>query len=338
MAIFFIEGFDHLSAAQLSRKWSVAQNGTVNTGRFGGQCFKTTGANDYVEKVAPSASQGWRLGFAFRLDTHNTSATVPFVALMDGGSAQVELCVDTGRRLQVTRNGTAVGSPSTGTINFGQWYYIEWFVVISNGLTADQCNVYVDGTQYLALGSGDTQNTANATADRFRLQNFTGFHGVSFDDVFASLESSTLPTLIGDTRVVTLSPSGNGNSSQFVGSDGNSTDNYLLVDETGSIDDADYVQSSNVGDKDTYAMGNLTVTATAIHAVQLSLGATKDDAGARTARGLVRISGTDYESSDLTVSSSNTVLTPIWLTSPATSSAWTQSEVDGMEAGVKVQA
>jgi hypothetical protein len=140
-------------------------------------------------------------------------------------------------------------------------------------------------------------------------------------------------------RVVTLYPNGNGNYSQFVGSDGNSTNNFQLVDEAQANDNTDYVERDVVGDKDSYAFENLPSTPDAIKGVQICTIANKQDAGSRTGRMFFRISGTDYESADFTpAEASYTAFTHLADVSPATSSAWTESEVNGMEAGIKVQA
>ena len=57
-----------------------------------------------------------------------------------------------------------------------------------------------------------------------------------YDDLYIC-DGTTVPgepvnDFLGDVRVDTLYPNGNGNSSQWVGQDANSTDNYLNVDDT----------------------------------------------------------------------------------------------------------
>ena len=82
-----------------------------------------------------------------------------------------------------------------------------------------------------------------------------------FDDVY--LMAGTGDEFLGDCTVATLLPTGNGFVNQFVGSDGNSTDNYLLVDEQ-PPSSTDYVGSATTGQQDLYTLTNLTGSGTVL--------------------------------------------------------------------------
>lgn len=332
--IVYIDGFDHLSAAQSLRRWGVAYAGAV-AGRFGGQAAQLTNANA-CEKAFAAGRQAYRVGFAVRLTA--VAGALRVMRLRDGVTEQVDLGFTAARQLSVTRNGTVLGS-STQSLVLNQWYHVEWYVVIADSISAGQCRVRLDESEVINLAATtDTKNGTSTSADRLVMTG-AGSSAVEIDDlVVTQMDNTTTPAWLGDHRVITGYPSGNGNYSQFDGSDGNSTDNYLLVDEQSTINDADYVESDVSGERDSYAMGDLGVTPTAVSAVQITASAQKGDAGARTGKLFFRLSGTDYDSpSAFTPSASQGCHHYLAALSPATSSAWTAAEVNGMECGVKVE-
>jgi hypothetical protein len=133
-----------------------------------------------------------------------------------------------------------------------------------------------------------------------------------------------------------LFPNGNGASSQWVGSDGNSTDNYLLVDEAAPNDDTDYVTSATVGDKDTYAYSNLTPGSGSVYAVQIAAWARKTDVAERKIATIARTTS-EQDSADRTLATTYTYYLDVRNTRPG-GGAWSISDVNGAEFGVKVTA
>jgi hypothetical protein len=206
----------------------------------------------------------------------------------------------------------------------------------STGVVVVKVNEVTD----IKLSSQDTRNGGNASVNRIRPQTVGWQSGTAlyFDDlVVITTSGGTATDFIGDVRVESIFPNGNGNSSQLVGSDGNSTDNYLLVDETAPNDDTDYVESSTVGDKDTYAYSNVTPTTGTVHGVQLLPYAKKTDAGTRSIVSVARHSGTEEDSSAKTLNSTYAYLPDVRETKPG-GGAWSISDVNAAEFGVKVNA
>jgi hypothetical protein len=143
----------------------------------------------------------------------------------------------------------------------------------------------------------------------------------------------------GDCRVEAIFPNGNGNSSVLVGSDGNSTDNYLLVDENPPNSDTDYVESSTVGDKDTYNYGSITSAFGVVHGVQICPFVKKTDAGVRSIANVARSSGTEADSASQALAATYGYLPTIKEDDPSTpGSRWTVAGVNAAEFGVKVTA
>lgn len=337
MALVWFDGFDHLASNQMTRKYNTFGGNVVSgsSTRFNyGQAISMTGAVQEFVKVTSAASQAWRIGFAFQITAFGSAPNL--IYLRDSATNQCAVSIQNLRLVGTGAGGTTLAT-STRSLQLNAWYHFEWYVVVENSLSSGHFIVKINGEEWLNISSGDTQATANASADRFGSISASSTT-ILMDDLFVFHEAVTSsPTFDGDMRVMTLTPSGNGNYSQFDGSDGNSTDNYLLVDETTPNDDTDYVESDVVSEKDSYAMGNLSVTPAAIKGVQISATIKKGDSGSRTGKTFFRISGTDYESSAFAPGTSYNTQVYMAENSPATATAWTESEVNALEAGVKVE-
>jgi len=215
------------------------------------------------------------------------------------------------------------------------FHYIEIKVKIDN--TTGTIDCHLDGVSEISGTGLDTQNTGNATANQVRLGVGAGATwDCAYDDYYIA-DGTGGQTFLGDVRVEALFPNGNGNSSQFVGSDSNSTDNYLLVDETTPNGDTDYVESSTVGNKDTYTYTDLTPGSGTVYAVQPIPYARKSDAGTRSIVSVARLSGTEADSSAETLSTTYQYLPDIRETKPGGGS-WTVADVNNSEFGPKVNA
>jgi hypothetical protein len=162
--------------------------------------------------------------------------------------------------------------------------------------------------------------------------------GIYFDDLYVANEQGSVNNdFIGECRVRCLLPNGNGNSSQLVGSDGNSVNNYQLVDEA-TPDTTDYVFSSTVGDKDTYTFTDLPDTSGTVAGVQVSALGLKTDVGARTLAVVTRHASSEHDSIDLGLPT----VTPAYVyevqdTNPVAGGAWLRTDVNAAEFGVKVR-
>jgi hypothetical protein len=336
MALIFMDGFDWTdTVADFPTKWD---NGdcSIASGRFGSGAQFTNRSNN-LDKSGLTAHATWIFGFAAqRPGTHYLP-----VILFDGtpsGTAQVSLLLHTDGTVQVCQGnaGTALGTsgvviPATG------FAFVEWKVTIGN---SGSYEVRVNDVNILS-GSGDTQQSSNASAASFRFGQNGSSSSASFifDDLYVCDGSGSAPAndFLGDCKVETIMPSGNGNSSQFDGSDGNQTDNYLLVDETDPDDDTTYVESADVGDKDTYAYGNLATGAGTVYGINIQPRFRKTDAGTRSIVTVARHSGSEVDSSAFTATTTYAQAVDIRETKPG-GGAWSISDINGAEFGVKVYA
>jgi hypothetical protein len=149
---------------------------------------------------------------------------------------------------------------------------------------------------------------------------------------------SVLNDLIGDVRIETIYPDGDGTTTDFTPT-GAGTTNADRVDDgdTGPDDDTTYVESSTVGHIDLYTMENLSTAAiSTVHAVQAVNFSKKDDAGTRTVRNLVRTGTTTDNGPSGGLNEAYNYFTNILEEDPDTATTWTESGVNGVEVGHEV--
>lgn len=349
MALLFVDSFDHYSTAQLAAKgWTVA-GGTVTVA---GAAARTGVAGLLFVGTTPSVKRGIAVA-----DEHATlivghsvviaslsSATNICAFLSDSGATtHVTIEVTATGAIQARRGtaaGTILGTGSAGAVAAGASVFVESLVTLSD--TVGVVTVRVNGVAALSVTAADTKNAGTKTVlDSVllgRSSTNTGAGDTSIDDFYLCNAAGSAPsnTFLGDVRVRALLPTGNGNSSQLLGSDADSTDNYLLVDEV-PADTADYVGSATDDQKDTYQMANLVELTGTVFGVQGVAQVLKTDAGARSAALVTRSGGSDFDSADLAVGTSATFVSAVREADPATAAAWTIAGVNAAEAGVKVR-
>jgi hypothetical protein len=195
----------------------------------------------------------------------------------------------------------------------------------------------VNGQNWLTLPAGtNTRSSTNNSASLVELRNSSPIYNIYSDFYILDDTGNTNNNFLGDIIVETLYPSGIGNYSQFVGSDGNSVNNYQLVDDPAFDGDTTFVETSGVGFIDTYTYTKLSKVPSVIYGIQQSIGCRKTDAGNRTIAGLIRVAGTDYLSNDPIVTDTYLLQGVVIETNPATSGAWSQADINSIEAGFKI--
>jgi len=252
----------------------------------------------------------------------------------DAGSLQLGFyCV--GTEIHVYRGGTKIGETSGAGLVNGVWAYIEAKFTINN--SSGSVIIRVNENIVLSLSGIDTQDSANAYFNMFRLGGI--YSGYSYlDDMYmCDLTGSKNNDFLGDVRVDTLRPNAAGTYTDFTPSAGA---NYQNVDETcGPDNDTTYNEGANVGDQDSYQMPDLPAPAgTTIYGVKTQATVRKTDAGVMKCKVLTRAGTTDDLGAELTLS--DTYLTPfeIYEDNPDDSAAWEDADVNSMEPGVEITA
>lgn len=341
MTLRFIDSFDHYATADLTQKWtSIGSSTTIAAGgRRGTNSLRMSSSGSEVTKTL-DAQGTWFVGFSFKPGGAAVSDAV-ILAFKDAGSTQADIRFVTDGTLRATRNGTTLAT-SSNSLSSGNTYYIECKVVISDTVGVVEVRVNGSSTGWINITGQDTKNTSNATANVIRLGGYivSGGTGVcDFDDVYiCDAQGSVNNNFLGDVRVDCYLPDANGNSSQLTGSDGNSVDNFQLVDEAAPNGDTDYVQSSTVNQKDTYGFVDMTHTPASIFGTQICMTAKKDDSGNRSICGVTRSGGSDTDGATQALSTAYGCYREIRETDPNTSAAWTRTNLNSAEFGVKVAA
>jgi hypothetical protein len=284
----------------------------------------------------------WCLGFRFRTSgLPQTGASVIIAALVDTAGIQVDLRLNGDGTLSVTRNGTALtGGTSTAIVPTNTWIFLEWKTTISASITAGQCVVNLNGVQAISVAAGQsTKAQTNSTANQIRLagdavgQQGSGYN-LDFGDLYAcdGATGETGPT--GDRKVVVRLPDGDVAGNPWVGVDGDSTNNYLLVGLVTSQDDTYYVQSSTTGDRDLYTLQDHGSGVANVYGVQQVFTARKNAAGARSFAAVAKnLAGTITQGSTITMGDSYAQSFQVWPTVPGSGAAWTLSEYDALQVG-----
>lgn len=330
--MLFCDSFDHYSTTQALKKWTVFGSGvsiSAANGRNGTASMRVGDATSSRRAVVSAATLvagvGWR--------TAGFTAAGTVCAFDDVNTEQVSVRWTISAKLQMTRNGTVLATGTT-VLSAGVFYYIELKSTINSATGSYE--VRINGATEMSASGVNTQATANASADGVRLGGGNNAAFTDWDDFYiCDTTGAQNNTFLGDVRIQAVLPSGAGATTQWTPSA--AVANYTTVDEAAPNDDTDYVSSGTVGQIDTYAMGDLTPTAGTIKAVQTVHYARKDDAGTRTIAPVFHIGVTDYVGANLpNLSTTYTYLPQVFETSPATATAWTITEVNGLELGQKV--
>ena len=346
MALLYMDSFDHESLA--GRDWTQIGGGTVtlSAGRFGDGATHTN-INRGIRYSLSTYYSTLIVGIAFRMSSLSLTFGSSILTFQRDGTPQNFLAVTNAGALVGGRNqsgsdfnqgSAALVSSSSGLIAVNTWNYVE--VLMTTHDSAGVITIRLNGVEVATGSSLDTQ--VGGTPNQIEIFGDGGGGASTWivDDLYVVDTSGSAPTntFLGDCRVELLVPNGNGNASELDGSDGNSTDNYLLVDELPEDEDTTYVESDTLSDKDTYTYSNLSTISGTVYGVQTCPRWRKTDAGARSAATVARLSGTEVDSSD--VSLSTTYSTEhgqgmIRETKPG-GGAWTVTDVNDAEFGVKV--
>lgn len=334
MAARFRDSFDHYVSADTPTKYTNSSLPivTAGAGRRGTACMRFTSGGSFVTKTLDAQST-WIMGAAVKFQNLGGGS---FFALLDAGTLQVDLRINTDGTLSVTRNGTVLGT-TTFSVLLNVYYFIELKVFINN--TTGTAEVRIDNTTRLSLTSQDTQNTANATANQVELSNTGSANQTEFDDYYVLDGTGSAPNndFLGDIRVDAKFPSAVGNTTQLTRGGTDSGANWSQVEETAPNADTDYNEHATVGNKDTYVFEDLTHTPVTIFSASVLAYAKKDDAGAK---GIILVtrSTTDFDSASQALATGYAYYEQIRELDPNTSAAWTLANLNAAEFGVKVAA
>ena len=344
MAVVLIEGFDHLTAAQMPLKgWVAGGTAYVNTtGRLSGQAARMSVSSNLVHavwtKTLPSSYATLVGGFAFRTNVGTNTTTHSIFQLLGPSNAGAAVQLRTDNKLQILSTFTG-GVIATGTTVLIQnvWYYIELKCFINVGTPASgSCELHLNGVAgEIASTVGNFGANAHTVCRIGQNTDFNaGTINEDFDDIYVLDTSGSFNNdFEGDMRVETLYPSGDGAHTDWAPNTG--TTHFNLVNQVATDDDTTYVSSATPGQRDLYTVPALSALAGKVAGVQVNLYARKDDANTRQISTVIRQAGTDYDGTPgAALSTSYTETSQVYPLDP-TGAQWTINTVNTNQYGVK---
>lgn len=349
MGLFWTESFESSQyATKINANGSIVNSagGTTGGGRTGalvgyGAYSVRLGAGDQDDLVivgaafTPSSGTSEALLFSLYGDagaTRHVSAYITATGYGNPATIKVYRGTNAGALL-------ATSSPFTVPLS-GGWFHAEMKVRLHD--SAGTVALRVDETLLINASGLDTKNAGTAAV--FDTVETSGAWANGYDDVYICNEQGSVNTdFLGAVRIEALYPNGNGATSNGVGSDGNSTDNYLLVQDNGisplGFDPATYVDLAATGDKDTYAHLDSTLpTGNSVKGVFVWAYAQKTDAGSRSLTPVARLAGTESDGDTLAlINGTFKYVGDVFETKPG-GGAWTVADVNSAEFGAKAGA
>lgn len=331
MTIVFADSCAHWSAAQVLRKYEVAQSvSAIVAGRFpGSSAIRLSGPSPSLYKTVPARTT-YGMGFGF---TRQAISDSPIAGFLDTGTAQVSLGLLSDGRLGVCRGGwggALLGSSSVA-LKANVWYYLELKVLVDPAVGT--VLVRLNGTTVINLAGVNTRNTGTSQITQ------AGFNAINNSTIQDYTDIYVLNTLgavnndlLGDCRVPYLAPTGAGAYTEFTTLVGAATQ-WQATAENPADDDVSYIASATPGQRSTFATADLPAGLSGtVAAVIVNHQSRKDDAGSRTVGGMVRLAAVDAVGAGVSIGNSYANNQEIFEADPS-AAAWTVGNVNGAEYG-----
>jgi hypothetical protein len=257
------------------------------------------------------------------------------------GNLQVHLdwsASDNLLRLYRATGTTNLLGTSSLAMTLGAWHLLEmrWQ---ATSTSAGVVQVWLNGNLVINF-SGDTTNTANVNVQSFVINGIGSGGGTAYcaiDDVAINDTAGTLNNgQIGDGGVVLLKPSGAGsNAAQTRGG----TDTGANWSQTNEVPPSmtQYVFSATAATRDTYALEDIPAGSWTVNCVEVVAYGLNSDAGAGSLGLTVKSGATTNEGTAQLLGITASYLRQLYETDPNTSAAWTNANVNALEAGTTVR-
>ena len=276
--------------------------------------------DDFIVLGNDIAPTGDNRGWTFRGDDN---AVTHLTVVWRSATAKWEVwrgASGTGTLLGASPGNSHVGSTTV------KYLEIKFRIADATGFV----ELWLDNVQVLNLTGIDTKNGgADALIDTIT-QPATPF---TCDNliVINEVAGNGAVDRVGPIYVAPYRPNGNGTAS-WDGSDGNQTDNYLLVDDPALNNDGDttYLETG-VAEVEILGVADISPTPVTIVAVDAIMIAKDSVGGGTSARPGYRIGGTNYPGDPAVLTASYAAYGKAWGVSPATAVAWTRTEFNGAE-------
>ena len=353
MALVFCDGFDHYNFADITKKWSgYARSGApIITGATSPLYARPPGGmglaiapSDYWMGLYKSVPQVATFICGFNILFQQTTISgYPFWMVFDSSSgvattAQLYLTLDGASHLRLGRGASTTIYTSSNTFSPNVWYHIEIKATINGSTGVYEVRVDGSSTGWIPAqtGANTRGQSSNDWIDAVAISTGGVLNVLTYvplwdDFYYLDTTGSVANSFIGSQKIITVFPTGTGNSAQFTG---NYASNFANVNETAGDGDATFNQSSTAGHIDLFDFDN--VSTGTISAIQHVIQARQDAGTARTLRPKTRISSTNYNGTSVNLSGSHRFITEAVTLNPADSAAWETADVNGAEFGYEL--
>lgn len=348
MTILFIEGFENYNAnADLAGFWGVGGAGPEifqQNGRdaAAGKSIRMKETIDLItHPIIPSVSGVCGFAHRFGFLPGVVDTFIRFLNAAASAGLQLTLTISLTGQIILKRGVTTIAT-SNKTLAADIWYYIEckWFINAATGT----CEVFVNGKKggWIDFGPGNTLNAGGtADVDAIQFKGGSTFSGepYDYDDVYILdlLGGAPGNDRLGDSTVETLNPSGAGAEAQWTPSAGS---NFQNVDEATPDGDTTFNSSSVVDDDDRFAMDDLVNVPSTVFAAQVNGMFRLENAGTRTLKLKVEDTVTEGVGADFQATFDANYLGEfaVFEDHPTGAAPWSTAEINGMEAGYRIEA
>jgi hypothetical protein len=347
MSILFVDGCDwYATSGDIIKKWSNIDGSialSTSTGRFGGGTLKINGVgiggqSGFRGPIGlfnfGTYPQG-RFGFSFKIIAGSGPCSFAAVQLASNAISSNDQLL--GLRISgVVANVCNAVTPTTHSsinVNDNAWHWIE----VGFNQSTLAVTVYVDGVTNFTFTA--TSSQIDVTYDTISLSSTASGSSpdLSFDDIIIwqndSLGLTTSP--IGLQRIYTEYPTSDSTQADFTRSTG--TTGFNLINDVGD-GDSSYIESAVSNNKDLYNYGPITSNPDilGVTAVVINNYAKNPGSGTINYEAAVKSGATSANGTSKSLGGSYTLYQDVFMQDPNTSAAWTLTNLNNAQFGVKV--
>lgn len=327
-----------VTAKAIDDQNNVVLSNSAPAGRSTTYSYKSTSTNCYFGKFFGNFQEtitGWA--------SYNTSTSYVngnrLWACQDGTTQQVDLRVDATGHLYFTRNGTTIGSTSSGTVSPG-WHYFEVKCKIASG-TSGSAEVKMDGTVMLTITGVNTQNSGAAQMNRIYWLAVVQASTQHTKDIYIlDTGTGTNTTYLGNLTVKVLYANAAGTNQQWAANTGTqvaAVQDGKSHSGTWPDDDTTYIFDTVSGHVSAFAMDSVGAPASVASAVHVTY-ARRDSIGSRSINQVAQQSGgsTVETGSAIGLTTTYQYYYDVLEQNPTGPAAWTHTTLDATEFGTKI--
>jgi len=235
-------------------------------------------------------------------------------------------------------NGILIATSAANVIRSGTYHHLQ--VKCTSADSTGTVVVRVDNANIFVYSGNIDTAVGNVGIDRvYFFSCVDRATETRYDDIIIMDNTGLAPRndFIGECRICTLLPNADTAMSDFTRSSG--SNDYEMVDDAipGNHDvDATYIWTNSLGAKSMFDVGNLSITPSAIYAVQHSVVLDKTTSDTRQARGLVSSNSVVQNGATRSLNTAYLYYQDLIEQDPDGPKEWTKAAIDALQIGVEV--